>query len=181
MLRVITFLLILLINLSRAQDFDNRLRCDPGFIPRNGACEPYHHPRLTHHHSTKKAKPINTLCPSEHEIACPLPHSPSSSTLSVQHGKQRSSAAASSRGRTTSADGYECVDPINDLFNCGGCSALKRGGGQDCSTLPHALGVGCDEGTCEILSCKGGYKISLDRRRCIPGARVHHHGSSGLK
>lgn len=53
--------------------------------------------------------------------------------------------------------GYECVEVQRDLESCGGCVAhdspfgeRTAGGGRDCSAIPHADGVKCQNGVCVI-------------------------------
>jgi len=39
--------------------------------------------------------------------------------------------------------------------------------GQDCTAIQHSIGVGCNAGTCQVLSCSKGYKPSSDGKSCI--------------
>lgn len=41
---------------------------------------------------------------------------------------------------------YECIDFATELTQCGGC--LHDGQGHDCTAIPNALSVGCENGTC---------------------------------
>jgi hypothetical protein len=62
-------------------------------------------------------------------------------------------------------DDYECVDFATELEFCGGCPAL--GAGQDCSTIEGAWNVGCDQGSCVVYTCAGGYELGADGKSCI--------------
>ncbi|KAH9450642.1 hypothetical protein MJO29_009694 [Puccinia striiformis f. sp. tritici] len=46
--------------------------------------------------------------------------------------------------------GWECVDLEEELTACGSCD-------NDCTSIPHVKGVGCEKGKCRILSCKTGF------------------------
>ncbi|EIW69981.1 hypothetical protein TREMEDRAFT_17264, partial [Tremella mesenterica DSM 1558] len=50
---------------------------------------------------------------------------------------------------------YECVDYATELESCGGCAAT--GEGVDCTTIPHAMSVGCENGVCAVYTCKHGF------------------------
>lgn len=41
---------------------------------------------------------------------------------------------------------FECLDTVTELESCGGCASL--GSGQDCTAIPGAWNVGCDQGRC---------------------------------
>lgn len=45
--------------------------------------------------------------------------------------------------------GYECVDTLSALEQCGACAAQ---GGVDCTALPNVAAVGCVQGVCASLS-----------------------------
>ncbi|KAK4688627.1 hypothetical protein P7C73_g1478, partial [Tremellales sp. Uapishka_1] len=47
---------------------------------------------------------------------------------------------------------YECIDPATELESCGGCAST--GEGQDCSLIPHAMSVGCENGVCAGMSLR---------------------------
>ena len=54
------------------------------------------------------------------------------------------------------AGGYECLDTRYSLESCGGCSSMGEfSAGVNCLALPNSSGVGCDNGTCVVFSCKG--------------------------
>ena len=53
---------------------------------------------------------------------------------------------------------YECLDSTNDIQSCGGCASL--GTGQDCTAIRGARWMGCNEGKCEVYSCRAGFKLS---------------------
>ncbi|KAF5313113.1 hypothetical protein D9619_003184 [Psilocybe cf. subviscida] len=57
---------------------------------------------------------------------------------------------------------YECVDTATELESCGGCPSL--GNGQDCTAIKGAWNVGCEQGSCVVLSCAGGFKIGAGRK-----------------
>ncbi|OCF57756.1 hypothetical protein L486_05221 [Kwoniella mangroviensis CBS 10435] len=59
---------------------------------------------------------------------------------------------------------YECVNPLEDLQSCGGCSSL--GTGKDCSAIPGARWMGCNKGQCQVYSCKKGWKTNGDGTAC---------------
>ncbi|ODN82812.1 hypothetical protein, variant [Cryptococcus amylolentus CBS 6039] len=72
--------------------------------------------------------------------------------------------ACTVNGNTGGEWSYECIDPIVELEACGGC---LENGGQDCTNIAHALSVGCSVGTCEVFSCKYGFKPSANATECI--------------
>ncbi|KAG8732152.1 hypothetical protein FRC12_019405 [Ceratobasidium sp. 428] len=66
-------------------------------------------------------------------------------------------------------DPYECVQPEEDLHNCGGCSLT--GEGVDCDIIEGVRAVGCTEGKCIVYTCEKGYKLSTNERgiqECVP-------------
>ena len=63
-------------------------------------------------------------------------------------------AACPIPGRTESE--YECLDSLNDLTSCGGCTSM--GTGQDCTAIKGAKWMGCNMGTCEVYSCRAGFR-----------------------
>lgn len=71
---------------------------------------------------------------------------------------------AGATGYNKSSD-YECVDPLEDLRSCGGCTSLGKG--QDCTAIPHSWNVGCVSGGCEVFTCAPGYEPSFDGKTCI--------------
>ena len=52
-----------------------------------------------------------------------------------------------------------CIDSLDtrySLESCGGCSSMGEfSAGVNCLALPNSSGVGCDNGTCVVFSCKG--------------------------
>ncbi|RDB28903.1 Protein priA [Hypsizygus marmoreus] len=61
---------------------------------------------------------------------------------------------------------YECLDTTTELESCGGCSSI--GAGQDCTTITGAWNVGCEQGSCKVYTCAGGYIRARDGKSCIP-------------
>ncbi|KAJ7267190.1 hypothetical protein C8J57DRAFT_1228805 [Mycena rebaudengoi] len=60
---------------------------------------------------------------------------------------------------------FECIDPAQDLANCGGCA--ETGAGVACGDYPGVKGAACVAGVCGVYSCQRGY--SLDTRgTCAP-------------
>ncbi|WRT68711.1 uncharacterized protein IL334_005691 [Kwoniella shivajii] len=59
---------------------------------------------------------------------------------------------------------YECINPLEDLQSCGGCSSLSTG--VDCTSIPGAKFMGCNIGKCQIYSCKKGWKLNQDGSAC---------------
>ncbi|KAF9481421.1 hypothetical protein BDN70DRAFT_803632, partial [Pholiota conissans] len=53
-----------------------------------------------------------------------------------------------------------------ELEACGGCPAL--GQGQDCTKIKGAWNVGCEQGSCLVYTCAGGFRIAADGKSCIP-------------
>lgn len=47
--------------------------------------------------------------------------------------------------------GYECLDTDVELESCGGCASI--GEGQDCTAIPGAWNIGCNQGKCEGIAC----------------------------
>jgi hypothetical protein len=60
---------------------------------------------------------------------------------------------------------YECIDIAVELESCGGCSSL--GEGQDCTAIPGAWNVGCEQGACAVYTCSAGFRRSQDGKSCI--------------
>ena len=46
------------------------------------------------------------------------------------------------------SSGFECIDTLSSLEQCGGCAS--SGKGVDCTSLPGVAAVGCVEGSCAI-------------------------------
>lgn len=63
-----------------------------------------------------------------------------------------------------SSGDYECIDTANELESCGGCAS--EGKGQDCTLIEGAWNVGCDQGSCAVYTCAGGFQVSLDGKTC---------------
>ncbi|KAI0078884.1 hypothetical protein K474DRAFT_778013 [Panus rudis PR-1116 ss-1] len=59
---------------------------------------------------------------------------------------------------------YECLDTAVELTSCGGCAST--GAGQDCSAIPGAWNVGCEQGSCKVYTCAQGYKLAQDGKSC---------------
>ncbi|EIW68289.1 hypothetical protein TREMEDRAFT_32155 [Tremella mesenterica DSM 1558] len=59
---------------------------------------------------------------------------------------------------------YECLDAMNDLQSCGGCTSM--GTGIDCTAIPGVRWMGCNVGKCEVYSCKAGFK-KVGSNRCV--------------
>ncbi|KAH9486921.1 Protein priA [Psilocybe cubensis] len=55
---------------------------------------------------------------------------------------------------------YECLDTSSELESCGGCTSV--GQGQDCTKITGAWNVGCERGSCVVLTCAGGFRIGAD-------------------
>ena len=121
----------------------------------------------------KKRTTSATLCPLG-DSACPIVGS--SSFDAFVNSRNRELAFANAAG------GYECVDTTNSIESCGGCSST--GAGTDCSTIPHAVGVGCTASRCVIFSCARGYTRSLNATRCERSSsrrtKIGSHGRSQL-
>jgi hypothetical protein len=65
---------------------------------------------------------------------------------------------------------WECIDAMNDLEACGGCTSGGFGdgvAGVDCTALPgvKVTGVTCKAGQCVIAACRAGY--SLFAGQCV--------------
>lgn len=75
--------------------------------------------------------------------------------------------------------GYECVDTLNSLENCGGCLNTDPGA-IDCSMLGDygALEVACVSGACVVKSCDTGFYPSADASICVSATPVSHRQSS---
>lgn len=52
---------------------------------------------------------------------------------------------------------YECIDSFTDLGSCGGCTSLGKG--RDCTQIPGARWMGCENGGCVVYSCRQGWKL----------------------
>lgn len=103
--------------------------------------------------------------------ACPIAGSASFATYS---GSKDALVGAINNGLM----GYECLDTSDSVESCGGCASV--GEGTDCTTIPHAEGVGCSAGKCVILNCESGYKPSVVGDKCLQAspAQTHKKGRS---
>ncbi|KAK1921007.1 hypothetical protein DB88DRAFT_118340 [Papiliotrema laurentii] len=63
------------------------------------------------------------------------------------------------------ANDYECLDTQSDLQSCGGCASLQHG--VDCTAIAGARWMGCNEGKCEVYSCKKGWTRAGDGSSCV--------------
>jgi len=112
------------------------LKCYP--TPPSPPTPPPAHPSgKSNGYYKRHAKKSRTLCPLGLE-ACPLP------------------------GLT--AGDYDCLDTTSELTSCGGCASNGRG--QDCSALPGAWNVACEQAACKIYTCAQGFRLSLDGKSC---------------
>ncbi|KAI0735171.1 hypothetical protein C8Q76DRAFT_791743 [Earliella scabrosa] len=68
-------------------------------------------------------------------------------------------------GLTGLTDDWECLDTRTELQSCGGCAST--GAGEDCTAIPGAWNVGCNEGKCVVFTCAAGYLRSLDNKTCV--------------
>ncbi|EAL19717.1 hypothetical protein CNBG3450 [Cryptococcus deneoformans B-3501A] len=75
-----------------------------------------------------------------------------------------SGLAACPIGDFISSGQYECLDPLADLQSCGGCESM--GTGKDCTVIPGAKWMGCNQGVCEVYSCNNGWKKSANGTEC---------------
>ncbi|KAL5535540.1 hypothetical protein ACEPAF_3634 [Sanghuangporus sanghuang] len=125
-------------------------------------------------------------CPAKHtwdgkSFVCQPPSSPYPKPSSIYGRKAKSSRRSEQTPLTPCPSGleqcpisglsspenddYECVETTSDLINCGGCSAAGKG--KDCTTIPNALNVACERGTCIVASCTKGYIPSTGNGTCI--------------
>jgi len=77
-----------------------------------------------------------------------------------------------------SARAWECVDTMNDLESCGGCTAPLLVGptnalGFDCSALVGVADVSCISGGCIVHRCMPGFSVTDDRSSCIKAGDNH--------
>lgn len=132
--------------------------CPDGYYLSDNSCKTTPSQRAR----AKRAEPaeVHTLCPSG-ETACPIIGSAMFDTAVRQHF---SGAADFGSG------GFECLDTASQLDSCGGCASL--GEGRDCTQIAGAVGVGCDNGACVVLSCSSGWRPNLEATECV---RVGNH------
>lgn len=95
------------------------------------------------------ADPSAFLCPPR-AIACPL----------------TGDAFPPPRLDAWTAAGYECVDPMQELGNCGGCARI--GNGTDCTRIRGARGATCVHGRCVVRACRAGFTFDFEGG-CIRG------------
>lgn len=50
---------------------------------------------------------------------------------------------------------WECVNYLEDLYSCGGCTTL--GTGVDCTALPGVRSVSCAAAQCVVHQCQAGF------------------------
>ncbi|GAA5915805.1 uncharacterized protein JCM6883_006292, partial [Sporobolomyces salmoneus] len=62
--------------------------------------------------------------------------------------------------------GFECIETLSNLEQCGGCAS--SGKGVDCTTLPGVQAVGCEAGVCQIWSCLDNFTYDADSESCVP-------------
>ncbi|PPQ80825.1 hypothetical protein CVT25_001950 [Psilocybe cyanescens] len=60
---------------------------------------------------------------------------------------------------------YECLDTASELESCGGCASLGKG--QDCTKITGAWNVGCEQGSCIVYTCAGGFRVGADGKTCV--------------
>ncbi|KAF9788434.1 hypothetical protein BJ322DRAFT_632612 [Thelephora terrestris] len=67
--------------------------------------------------------------------------------------------------------GVDCVDTSKDSESCGGCTVApgpgKSASGTNCKSIPNIKDVRCNSGTCEVISCKSGFKVSPTGDSCV--------------
>ncbi|KAG9075316.1 hypothetical protein FS749_013026 [Ceratobasidium sp. UAMH 11750] len=69
---------------------------------------------------------------------------------------------------------YECIEPEEDLYNCGGCSSTGKG--TNCNAMVGVLGTSCTKGKCVIYSCERGYEVAVNEQgaqECVPKPSRH--------
>ncbi|TFK43986.1 hypothetical protein BDQ12DRAFT_203673 [Crucibulum laeve] len=64
----------------------------------------------------------------------------------------------------------ECIAPLEDIANCGGCVSLGKG--QDCASVPGARVSECVRGVCKMRSCSRGYRLDAVAGTCISKPRI---------
>ncbi|SCZ98803.1 BZ3500_MvSof-1268-A1-R1_Chr3-1g05631 [Microbotryum saponariae] len=102
-----------------------------------------------------------TPCP-KGETPCPIKASASFELAVTQHFTVPHDEYT---GIFAGLGGYECLDTRESLESCGGCSSTDEG--QDCTVIKGGLGVGCDNGSCVVFSCKEGWKSNARGTKCI--------------
>ncbi|GAA5834090.1 hypothetical protein JCM11251_003615 [Rhodosporidiobolus azoricus] len=104
--------------------------------------------------------PTSFLC-----IAAPVPSGGARQRRNHEFGKRSLCPAAHTACKVSGrASGFECVDVMSSLEQCGGCASS---GGVDCTALPGVASVGCVAGTCEIWACAEGYKWDTTTQSCV--------------
>ncbi|KAG8991754.1 hypothetical protein FRB95_009903 [Tulasnella sp. JGI-2019a] len=65
--------------------------------------------------------------------------------------------------------GFECVEAMEDISNCGGCTNL--GSGQNCKMIPSALTATCTDGACQVTRCARGFTPDDEEAACVPASQ----------
>ncbi|KAI5481721.1 hypothetical protein MNV49_002947 [Pseudohyphozyma bogoriensis] len=65
---------------------------------------------------------------------------------------------------SSGSSGFECVDVLSNLEQCGACASS---GGVDCTAIPGVEAVGCVEGRCEIWSCDDAHVWDEKSASCV--------------
>ncbi|CAE6427952.1 hypothetical protein ACGC1H_000739 [Rhizoctonia solani] len=146
--------------------------CKPGYHDCNGRCVP-----SSQACSSQGPKPPTGGCPK-----CRSDH-PISNEKNKRNGHgtpnwaRRSLSSAHCPigtemcGVPGRADAWECLKVEQDLESCGGCAFPFFPGqepGVDCSAIPGADIVSCNQGLCEVTECIPGWMISADGHACEP-------------
>ncbi|KAF9652487.1 hypothetical protein BDM02DRAFT_3075260, partial [Thelephora ganbajun] len=102
-----------------------------------------------------------------------FPHGCSSQGFSKDRRDQPTCPAGKTMcGVPNGGEGHDCVDTKIDVESCGGCTVASPFGnnvadGKNCKAIPNVEGVSCHQGTCKILSCKNGFKVSRSHDSCV--------------
>ncbi|GAA6009590.1 hypothetical protein JCM11491_001026 [Sporobolomyces phaffii] len=70
----------------------------------------------------------------------------------------------SSHEACSTGNGFECVDTLTNLEQCGGCASA---GGVDCTALTGVSSSACVQGVCEIWACAEGFTWSAESESCV--------------
>ncbi|GAA5879458.1 hypothetical protein JCM3774_005217 [Rhodotorula dairenensis] len=100
------------------------------------------------------------------ECTCEKPPPPPSQRARQRARRKLDTRCPTSYTACSLADGYECIDILTNLEQCGGCNADV--GGMDCTTLRGVAGVGCVNGRCEIWACDDEYLFVPESGTCVP-------------
>lgn len=142
--------------------------CPTSYVLKSGVCVKSTASQAARLAKKDKVIESRSLCPAK-ETACPIRGSTTYDAAVSHHFSTQDEFSGVMLGQ----GGYECLDVSSSLESCGGCAST--GEGRDCSAIRGAAGVGCDAGVCRILSCQGGYKVSLDGSKCVR-VKSHAHG-----